>query len=598
MCGILGIVSTDARPVSLTDAQVMDLRDRMRRRGPDDAGLARINPRAVLAHRRLAIRDPSQGQQPWVSADGRWTLVYNGELYNTEELRQLTSGEFPEPPRTHCDTELLLRTLQVYGARAPVYLRGMFAFAAYDAARQRLILARDRFGIKPLYYAERGHELLFASSPNVLSGHAGMTGGINPRALVHYLMTLRVTLGSETLREGILSLPPAHVLVQDRDGTRLERYWDYPVGNRFGLPEQEVTRLDAALGEAVRCRLVSDVPVGMMLSGGVDSCLLGSYVREELGPNFVAECGCGEPSAEQTESTWARASAALLGCDFRTVPVTERDYRHSWRELIAETGQPLATPSDVIIFHLARSLKQRVGVVLGGEGADELFGGYAAIHGLGLPGGELQPSSRGLVDRYLALAGLIPLAGLKLLLRQDPEESYREIHGYYSDRVQAAGGSRAGFSGLLGLLHRVNLESLLSRLDRATMAASLEARVPFTDHRLVEQFWNLPPDYCLRPSPGESPGGEGKWLLRQLAKQRLSASIADRAKASFPTPVPVWLGSCWSDWVRETIGGSPLLAELFEADPLQELAGNPAAAGLWLWPLLNLALWGETEFPG
>ncbi len=609
MCGILGIVSRDARPVEVTDQVVCQLRDMMQARGPDDAGLVRPTPRAVLAHRRLSIRDPAQGNQPWVSADGRWTLAYNGELYNTAELVEQTSVRFPQPLATRCDTEVLMRVLQTEEADAPARLRGMFAWGAYDARAERLILARDRFGIKPLYFMSSGHEFVFASSVKPLLRYARSRPAVNSRALTHYLQTLRLTLGLETLWEGIFSLPPAHRLVLDQNGLSLERYWDYPQGTAWSSPDQACEALREQLAEAVQIRLVSDVPVGMLLSGGVDSCLLGSYVREELGPRFIAECGGGERPRESdttpltdSETGLAAETARYLGCQFRAVEVTEEEYRALWRELIAESGQPLATPSDVIIYRLAQSLKQQVGVVLGGEGADELFGGYAPIHGLALtqtPDGKLvqgaySPAARAtLVERYLNASELIPATGLHLLLRDSPVESLEVIRNHYLHLLGEE--TSSPFSGMLRLLHTANLESLLSRLDRATMAASLEARVPFTDHILVERFWNLPVEYCL-------PGGlahfanlpPGKWLLRQLALTRLPREIAARPKASFPTPVPAWLADRWGAWGRDLLLSSPLLHELFQTEPLQELAEHPAQAGLWQWPLLNLALWDET----
>lgn len=601
MCGILGIVSRDARPVTATDEEVQRLRDWMRARGPDDAGLVRPHPRVVLAHRRLAIRDPTQGSQPWVSADGRWTLTYNGELYNTTELVAGTSARFPQPPTTRCDTEILMRVLQVEEANAPAQLRGMFAWGAYDAREERLILARDRFGIKPLYFMSCGNEFVFASSPRPLLLYARSRPAVNSRALAHYLQTLRLTLGMETLWEGIYSLPPAHRLILDQQGLSLERYWDYPQGTAWSSPEQACEALQGELAEAVRIRLVSDVPVGMMLSGGVDSCLLGSYVREELGPRFIAECGSGQQPSElahhpqaEDETGLAAKTARFLGCQFRGVEVSEEEYRLLWRELIAESGQPLATPSDVIIYRLAQSLKQQVGVVLGGEGADELFGGYASIHGLALTQTPDSPTGRAaLVERYLAASGLIPAAGLRLLLRNSPDESIAAIQAHYLELL--GNGTGTLFSGMLRLLHTANLESLLARLDRATMAASLEARVPFTDHRLVERFWNLPTEYCLPGGLADSDDlPPGKWLLRQHALTRLPREIAARPKASFPTPVLAWLADRWGAWSRDILLNSPLLQELFEAQPLQELAEHPAQAGLWQWPLLNLGLWDET----
>ncbi len=640
MCGILGIISRKGGIVSLSDAQVLQMRDTMRQRGPDAAGFERISPQAVLAHRRLAIRDPQHGSQPWLSADGRWSLVYNGELYNTSELEQQTANQVSGPPQTRCDTELLLKMLQCYGEKTPAFLRGMFAFGAYDKQQQRLILARDRFGIKPLYYAWCGEELVFASSVQAIRQHPRYVSRVNPRAVTHYLLTLRQHLPAarpdspqETCWAGIYSLPPGYLLLMDGmnemdgQGLQLQRYWTYPSQeasnsrpssagqDRQRHWETNLTHLQERLAEAVRIRLVSDVPVGMMLSGGVDSCLLGSFVREHLGTHFVAECGVGGTAAlEETEARQAQQSADWLGCHFRTVSVSAEDYRATWTELIKQTGQPLATPSDGIIYQLARSLKQQVGVVLGGEGADELFCGYAAIHGFGwdydrLTQGDSSPLSlaNSLLEQYFQHSLLIPPAALKLLLRDDPGPALQEILTSYRQLLQPESlGPDAGLLAMKRLLHQVNLESLLLRLDQATMAASLEARVPYTDHYLVEQFWNLPADHCFRrssPQPltkttaGLIGAGqlESKILLRALASRRLPTEIAQRQKQSFPTPIVHWLTTQpnWQSWTEQTLLDSPLLQELFHRQPLADLATHPQTAGMWLWPLLNLALWGE-----
>jgi len=605
VCGILGIVSLSQSPVSLAEQQVAAMRDLLQHRGPDDAGLKTLSPRAIFAHRRLSIRDPQHGQQPWSTADNRWTITYNGELYNTAELAAETA-DFG-PLETSCDTELLLRTAIAHWEQSPVRLRGMFAFAAYDREEHRLLLARDRFGVKPLYYGLFGHELVFASSPAPLLRHPQYTPRVNSRALTHYLMTLRLHLGTETLYEGIYSLPPGHRLQADSEGLKLERYWEYPRVELSGSFDEATGWLDQHLNEATSRRLVSDVPVGMMLSGGVDSCLLGSYVRDGLGTGFVAECGAGIEVGPTSEARLAKQTADWLGCEFAAIETDSSAYLDSWNQLIARYGLPLATPSDVIIFRLATSLKQQVGVVLGGEGADELFGGYAVIHGLGW---EHDRKFRGqsiesLIRGYFQQASLIPQEGLRLLLpAENIEEHVEAITAHYLALAQdSVLPTRPGMSAIKGLLHRLNLESLLLRLDAATMAASLEARVPFTDHQLVEAFWNIPTDWMLRASHAASDETvatleqcgrlESKRLLRALAEKRVPSEIARRRKQSFPTAVPGWLASDWRAETEARLTESRFLRTRFDKPTVQQLAAAPEQAGMWLWPLWNLALWSE-----
>ena len=613
MCGILGIIRNDGQPLSLTSAQMLMLRDLMQRRGPDDAGMRQINPSAMLAHRRLAIRDPAQGAQPWVSDDQRWTVTYNGELYNVPELEQLSTPALKAAPHTRCDTEALMRMLQGFGKQAVSHFRGMFAFGAYDATEQRLLLARDRFGIKPLYFAFLNQELVFASSLAVFSKHPQFTAQLNPLAITHYLMTLRPTLGTQTLWQGVYLLPPGHLLEFDANGIRIERYWSYPTESSqhtepdslFSLNDT-LAELDTHLSDAVRCRLISDVPVGMMLSGGVDSCLLGSYLQQELGANFVAECGQGGTEQISDDAAHAEAAARLFDCRFRSVHVSAESYQDGWRELITETGQPLTTPSDVIIYRLSQSLKSQVGVVLGGEGADELFCGYGDVHGLALPpltDTSTEPLSQlqALLQRYLSRATLISGTGLQRLWRSPEAANWEQaVPEMYRQKICAYPASdltrpQQRLQVFKRMLHEVNLEALLMRLDQASMAASLEARVPFTDHRLIEAFWNLPAEWTLSPlenSTADHPR-ETKRILRALAARKLPEKLAQRPKASFPTPVPEWLNREWHNWAREKLTHNPLLHDLFQTETLLALAEQPQQSGMMTWPLLNLALWAE-----
>ncbi len=635
MCGILGLVAVDRQSLNIDDAQVIAMRETMYFRGPDEAGLSRRGDSAILAHRRLCIRDPQHGQQPWTTDDHRYTLTYNGELYNTDELHALTAENFDQPLSTRCDTELLMRTLIAQGAQGIPHLQGMFAFGFYDAQEHRLILARDRFGIKPLYYATIKNVLVFASSITAIQKHPDFESRPNRRSLVHYLMTLRTHFGEDTMIEGIKQLLPGCLLTFDESGINIKRYWDYPKINE-GVTESETeSRLAEHFSEAVKKRIVSDVPVGMMLSGGVDSSLLGTYVKEALGKNFTAECGVGQTDEAEEESQFARQAAEFLSCRFDLVTVDERSYRKGWQELLAQTGQPLATPSDVIIYQLAQSLQQNVGVVLGGEGADELLCGYTPIHGIGRDYDELQrliqaededpetleyflqqieslygtSKEATLAEMYFALATIFPPQAINVLI-PDSASSLQEIHKYYQKQLKVKKNKpHAGLQAMTRFLHQENLQSLLSRLDQATMAASLEARVPYTDHQLVEAIWSTPLEYRFRIDEEQFEYEqlsiqlerdeilESKSVLRTLARRRLPEALANRRKASFPTPVHEWMQNEWGTWVHSTLTQSEFLKQQFEPKQLQELIENPKQAGMLLWPLLNLALWGG-QFSG
>lgn len=641
MCGILGVIAKPGQGLNLTDSDLIAMRDTMIARGPDDAGLVRIQNRVALAHRRLSIRDIAEGQQPWASDDGRYALVYNGELYNTNELEQKTASHFSTPLRTHCDTELLMRAFQVWGAETPQHLRSMLACGFYDSKQNRLTLMRDRFGIKPLYYAWVGNDFVFASSPAAILKHPRFVAQPYWPAINHYLQTLRTTFDDKTLIEGIHQLPAGCLLQLDDAGLKISRYWNYPHSENTASYAETLEMFEQGFAEAVRVRMVSDVPVGMMLSGGVDSSLLGTYVKKHLGNNFVAECGVGKNGQTPEDEIYASLAAEHLGCQFQTVAVNESEYRETWSELIQENAMPLATPSDVIIYHLAKSLKQQVGVVLGGEGADELLCGYSALHGAGRDFDLLQQISHhpdsifpalrkrfadsftrtywtdsfsSLSEHYFSLASLIPFQGITMLLKSglNYEEEilsyYQGLLNQYSDSKDKNSTTSPGLAGMTHLLHRVNLETLLARLDRSTMAASLEARVPFTDHHLIERIWSTPFEHRIRvkpdcPDPYQSATEldlrgelETKRILRDVASRTLPQKLALRKKESFPTPVSSWLQGPWKQWSETRLKQSPFLHEYFHNKPLQELAQNPEAAGMWIWPLMNLAIWGDEIF--
>lgn len=632
MCGILGVVAPPGAGVGLDRRGLVAMRDAMASRGPDGAGLFEA-PRVALGHRRLAIRDVEGGRQPWVAEDGQCVLVYNGELYNDAELRaELARDGFAF--RSRCDTETVLAAYRRWGRRCVEHLRGMFAFGVYDFRDDSLLLARDRFGIKPLFLTEIGGRLVFASSVAALRRHPEFTAAPNMAALSHYLTTFRLTLGRDTLYQGVWQLLPGETL-HLRDGRiTIERYWDYPADEEPQEYAAAVDRLRELLTEAVRVRLASDVPVGMFLSGGVDSNVLACLLREITGRPLLGQCG-GE--AESADMQAARRAAAHVGFDFDEVPVAADDYRAAWQELMAQTALPLATPSDVVIYRLAQGMKKSVGVVLGGEGADELLCGYAVPHWSGHDYDASRqladetwtagPAAARLVrdglqrqygrarfaspaDHYFALNSLIPTAAKPRLFQpwawQAAGED-RPMVGHYAALLEESPPLSTDRR-YLRLLHRVNLESLLARLDTATMQAGLEARVPFTDHRLVEQVFRLPQAFRIavaedEPAPYLTSGDlqargslRAKRVLRSVARRLMPAAMADRPKASFPTPVAGWLCGPWSDTVRERLRTSPFGQAVFQPHALTELADDLPRAGMWLWPLLNVLDWGDRQF--
>lgn len=654
MCGIVGVVAKFGQRPSVSTEQLVAMREAMVARGPDDCGTFERN-NVAFGHRRLAIRDRLGGEQPWVSADGNCVLVYNGELYNDAELRRDLES-LGHRFRTHCDTETLMAAWQQWGADSLSRLAGMFAFAVYDFAQQRLTLVRDRFGIKPLFLASLGNELAFASSAAALLRHPRVSREPNWRAVNHYLTTFRITLGRETMFRDIQQLRPAELLTWDlrTDQVAIERYWEFPrrpsesAGSAAGTPSFEVAteRLDELLCQTTAQHLVSDVPVGMFLSGGVDSNTLATIVAERHSAGMLGACGGGAADSGVAQATrepddfdFAAACARHAGFEFDEVRVTADNYFESWGELLTQSGLPLPTPSDGIIHRLAQRMKQSVGVVLGGEGADELLCGYTRPHWSiedfrlsqlaatgDWPGTPEQRQTflqslqttygrshfDSAVDHYFAANSLIPASAREALLTPDvwaASAGDEPMAAFYADEFADAASTVGDPSSTLAqqavLLHRLNLESLLGRLDTATMAASLEARVPFADHRLVEFAFELPIDFSIDVSLDaetsllsaaelDSRGHlRSKRLLRQVAARRLPSDLAWRPKASFPTPVTTWLAGPWQAWASQSLRTSSFAREVFRPAALEELASNIPAAGMWLWPILNVIRWGD-----
>lgn len=648
MCGILGIIAPQGQAISTDRARIVAMRDSMTARGPDDSGLL-IRDNVALAHRRLAIRDLSAGTQPIISDDGQTALVYNGELYNDRELRKELES-LGQQFRTRCDTETLLVAWKTWGVDCLARLRGMFAFGVYDFAEDRLFLVRDRFGVKPLFFAEAAGELVFASTVAALLKHPHISRTPNWSVISHYLTTFRTTMGRDTLLHGIQQLRPAEYLDWNLRSGELQivPYWNFPAQSVQDVTFDEATsELESLLIESTQQRLVSDVPVGMFLSGGVDSSMLASYVSQSHGGRLLGSCGGGvsvDAQGQQDDDFSAAANCARqTGFEFDEVRVSPEVYLDCWNQLITDTSLPMTTPSDVIIHQLARRMKQDVGVVLGGEGADELLCGYALPHWSvedyrlaelcaagqwsGPPSGERaflksleavygRHQFGSLVDHYFAANSLIPLSVKPQLLNEDVWKAAgydQAMAAFYQDEFSfGRADSDQNAASLVHtqsiVLHRLNLESLLGRLDTATMQASLEARVPYTDHRLVEFAFGLPSHFRIDVDPLEaSPclaaaeldrrrSLRPKRLLRAVASRTLPPDLARRRKASFPTPVASWMSGSWQSRVQDRLLNSPFGQQAFRRETLVEFARNVTTAGMWLWPVLNLLMWGDTVF--
>lgn len=598
MCGVLGIFGLGG-PVGLDDRTAVRLRDTMTHRGPDDAGLWRC-PWAVLGHRRLSVIAPGpEGHQPMVTPDGRYALVYNGELYNDAEVRRDLAAE-GVAFRTACDTETVLWAMARWGERAIDRLRGMFAIGFVDTVERRVILARDPLGVKPLYAARLrtpdGPQVIFASEPPAILAHPDMATEPDWVTVSGYLTTIRPTLGRRTMFAGLETLLPGETRVYD---ARVDR--PYQVIDAWATAESGVgdaAETGAVIADAVASHLRTDVPMCALLSGGLDSSAVVLLARAGVDHRLRTYCAGALPGGADDDFAHARAMAAALDTDHTEVGVDAASFVEGWREIISRTGVPVSTPNEVAILAVARSLRAGGHVVtLSGEGADELFGGYgspmmqAAARVASLGG---RPDAEGGLFHLLSNAWVSP--GVKAALLQSDVLDRTEGDGVLADEYQTAfaavSAHAPGDSHLQAHLRfhrRMNLSNLLRRLDSCAMLASVEGRTPFADIRVARFAESLA--MTDKFVAGEPP--RTKIALRDAFHGRLPESVVARPKASFPLPFQGWMGP-----MVDELGRSDFARAVFTPEAIERVGADPAACWTLAWPMANIAAWGERWWGG
>src|SRR5438093_1553598 len=598
MCGIVGIVGLNPlEPVDETRLKIM--RDVLRHRGPDGEGLW-TEGSVGLGFRRLAIIDVEGGAQPMPNEDGSVWVVFNGEIYNHAKLRpdlQARGHRY----RTRSDTETILHLYEEEGERCVQRLQGMFAFAIWDRPRQRLLLARDRLGIKPLYYAITDQELIFASEMKAILAAGSLRPALNEAVLPEFLAT-RFVAGEETFFMGIRKLLPGRTLSWSmQDGPRTQRYWRLPAEippTAATLPEaaREVrTRLEAA----VRSHLMSDVPLGLFLSGGLDSSGLAALMAPMTSePIRTFAVGFTEPGASELE--YARLVARSVGAEHREVVVSPAEFFHALPTLVWHEDEPIAFTSSVPLYFVSRLARDHVTVVLTGEGADELFMGYpwywatAWNETLGRAYWSFAPKA--LQERVRRTLPVLPgavrrYAGRSFLARgPGPRELIYENFAAFADawrgQLLVDHGSRNGHDpyaemlrcyaeapgGTLDRMSRVDLQTylveLLMKQDQMSMAASIESRVPYLDHEFVEYVTALPARLKVR-------GWRTKAVLREALRGVVPPAILRRRKRGCPVPVGRWPRGPDQSVVDEFVLGPRTLARgLFQPAVVRRIAAE------------------------
>ncbi|HEX3861627.1 MAG TPA: asparagine synthase (glutamine-hydrolyzing) [Stellaceae bacterium] len=621
MCGIAGIVSLDGTPVPRIDTALTVLDRLIAHRGPDGNG-AWTSPQgdAGLAHRRLAIIDLSDGARQPMLAAGPSAITFNGEIYNYLELRQALRGSWPF--RSESDTECILAAYARHGRDCVDHLRGMFAFALWDERGRSLFCARDRFGIKPLYYATIGNLFVFASEAKALLPFLPDIA-TDAGALAEYL-TFQYSLGEATLFRGIKQLMPGHALAVENGQVRVWRYWDVRYTIDFEHNERYFERrLTELLDDTVDVHLRSDVPVGAYVSGGVDSSLIAILAgKTERG---MADCFHGRftefPGYD--ESGFAQAAVDRAGARLHTVDITAGDFRDHIADVIYHLDFPVAGPGSFPQFMVSELAAQHVKVVLGGQGGDEIFGGYAryllayfeqcikaALDGTYKNGNfvvtiESIVPNLGLLREYKPLITEFWREGLfggldaryfRLIDRStdiSEEIDWASLDkGQVFDSFQAIFNSQdnvhkeAYFDKMTHFDFKCLLPALLQVEDRMSMAHGLESRVPLLDHPLIEFLATVPADVKFA-------GGRMKHLLKLAYGHELPPAIAERRdKMGFPVPLKEWFAGELNEYVQDTFRSSKALQRPFLN--AKAVLANIDSAGRFsrkLWGLLSLELW-------
>ncbi len=632
MCGIAGFVSAEPPPGA--EALLARMTGLIRHRGPDGAGF-HTGPTAFLGHRRLSIIDLAGGSQPMYNEDRSLAIVYNGEIFNHASLRPALENA-GHRYASHCDTETILHAFEQHGPACLDLFRGMFSFAIWDSRRRLLFCARDRLGIKPFYYFFNGSAFVFASEIKAILAHPAVPTSLNPEVLPEVL-AFGYTGGDGTLFAGIRKLPPGHHLTLDLSGPAprldIRRYWDVPAPGeppRFPLPSSPrewIAETRRRLEETVRMRLMSDVPLGMFLSGGVDSSAIAALVqRQSSSPLNTFAVGYSE--APYSELSYASRVARSIGTEHRQVVLSSSDFFNALPRLLWHEDEPIAWPSSVPLAFVSSLAAQHVKVVLTGEGSDELFGGYERYRWTLL---NRRAASLYSIVPASARAGLRSWLGsssaLGANLRRRLLHSFlgrdSSIESLYLDNFYAAFGlaqqnrllasppgavygpwlsffdSRPTATPLARMLYadqKTYLVELLMKQDQMSMSASIESRVPFLDHTFVE-FASYVPD-SLKIHRGTQ-----KYILKRAVEDLLPRDIVHRRKMGFPTPLRQWLlAPAAAPLYGILTARDSFLASCLDRSEIARLVERHRSgaedATDRIWRLLNLELWAGLFLTG
>jgi asparagine synthase (glutamine-hydrolysing) len=601
----------DQREIS--DMALKAMTDVIVHRGPDDSGFWK-EPGLGLGFRRLSIIDLKEGHQPLCNEDETVWIVFNGEIYNYKPLRAGLESR-GHVFRTQTDTEVIVHLYEEYGEQCVQHLRGMFGFAVWDRKKRRLFGARDHFGIKPFYYSHDGNRFLFGSEIKSLLAAEDAERKLRPESLLNYL-TFQYVPEPDTMFQGISKLPPGHAITVSPEGSvRIERYWD-PMFEPVDRPlAHYIEEIREKLKESVALHMQSDVERGCFLSSGIDSTAIAAHMRA-IEPIRTFSVGFEGPN---DETRIARETAAALGTEHYAKIITERDYFESVPKAVWHQDEPVADPSAIALYHVAKLAREHVTVVLSGEGADELFGGYriycepSALRPLSwlpaplarllnriarlLPDGMagrnyLLRATTPLEQRFLGNAKLLDEESKAALVRLD-----RRLLGSYRNPWQIAGQYYAKTRHLDPVTRMQYIDmnlwlpgDILMKADKMTMAHSLELRVPFLDKELFALAASIPASHRIA-------GGTTKYVFRKAMEGVIPDFILNRPKLGFPVPLRDWLKNKRGGELMEQIRGSGIdsVIDVNEVERMLQLhqSGRGDYSRIF-WAVYIFGLWHET----
>jgi asparagine synthase (glutamine-hydrolysing) len=632
MCGINGIAFSSRSGRTVSRATLVAMRDVITHRGPDEEGIF-IDRNVGLGHRRLSIVDVASGHQPMTNEDASLHITYNGEIYNHADYRESLEAK-GHVYKTHCDTETILHLYEEHGSACVDYLRGMFAFAIWDQNKQEMFIARDRLGVKPLYYVHTDDgSLYFGSEIKALLEAGAVRPQINYAVLSDYLANHSPS-GEQTLFHGVKRLLPGHVLTW-RDGeVTIRRYWDVTFSEHGAEDHRDdqtyVKQWSDLFRESVRLRLMADVPLGMFLSGGIDSsaiaAVMSGMVTEPIKTFSVAFA-----EREANELEYARLIAEAYKTNHHEIVVSPEQFFEALPRLVWHEDEPLAHPSSVALYFVSRLASQHVKVVLTGEGSDELLAGYGRYrrtlwnlamgrryHKLTpsvarntirnqikrMPGGRFRQKlmrtflvlSPELESIYFDNFAVFPAPMQQHMFTRETRERIGSIDPYVElRRVLARTKDLSLLDGLLYADIKTYLHELLMKQDQMSMATSIESRVPFLDHKLVEFTAKMPDAMKLR-------GATTKYVLRESMKGVLPEKILSRSKMGFPVPIGRWFRGPFKSVIDEYVLGDRALSRgIFAPDFVRGIVSLHEAGedhSERLWSLLNFEIWLRQFFDG